>query len=444
MSVESRYKFKRLFLIFKQEDPGYGSGQEPSGYLKVEVRDGKGKLYAMVQNLREDKEISGYRLYLVKGSEKDISPVCVGVIPIHKNKGEIKWEFDPNDVIKSGNSIDDYKAAVILAESKDRNNTTISCPLAAYNDQKINWRSSMREYLHCPGTRETDTVDELIQKEDIFSKYTDNYESKYTPVEDATEFNIPVAFEGLSSSPESGMGKQETDRVAGEEDEGIAQAKDARPDMDYEPYKQSLPDDSIPDQDKGIGEENAGDTTEEAMHDESPSLAGNDGILNAQGSYVPVNPCMYCNVQGEKEENLRKSDGSVDIDKLMEYFNKNFEKSDPFQIRRRDYKWWKVNNPVYLNNLLYQFNIKTPLLFNPVVMMAHYKYKHLIAGIFTDFARGKEYVVAGIPALYGIEGKPFGDMCRWVQLDGSKLRYGAFGYWLVYIEPRTGKLLKFS
>jgi hypothetical protein len=73
-------------------------------------------------------------------------------------------------------------------------------------------------------------------------------------------------------------------------------------------------------------------------------------------------------------------------------------------------------------------------------MMAHYKYKHLIIGIFTH-RNGRRYVVCGVPGMHMVDMKPFGEMNTWVQAEGNRLKYGAFGYWLVYIDPENGKIM---
>ena len=74
-------------------------------------------------------------------------------------------------------------------------------------------------------------------------------------------------------------------------------------------------------------------------------------------------------------------------------------------------------------------------------MMAHFKYRHMIVGLYEDQKKNLQYVVCGIPGLYWVDEKPFGEMCRWAQVEGDKPRYGAFGYWLIYINPTTGRIL---
>jgi hypothetical protein len=132
---------------------------------------------------------------------------------------------------------------------------------------------------------------------------------------------------------------------------------------------------------------------------------------------------------------------TVSSQSLSEIFDDCFTRCNPFNTTRRDYRWWKLYSPVQLNNILYQCNIKTALLFNPTVMRAHFKYGHLITGIYTDARRDCEYLVCGIPETSGENSKPFGEFCRWVQTEKTGPKPGTFGYWLVYMNINDGKLL---
>jgi hypothetical protein len=159
-------------------------------------------------------------------------------------------------------------------------------------------------------------------------------------------------------------------------------------------------------------------------------------FVNKEG--YPINPCADCKLHNGRRSSPKPT-GNVEW--LREELTRAFEPSDPFRSRRSDYSWWRVTNPVNLNNMLYQSGIRSPLMFNPAVMLAHYKYRHLIIGIFSHKSRNKQYVVCGVPGMYMVDRKPFGEMSRWVQVEGSKPRYGAFGYWLAYIDPEDGKML---
>ena len=173
------------------------------------------------------------------------------------------------------------------------------------------------------------------------------------------------------------------------------------------------------------------------LNTECVYLNGNicDALVNNR---TDPDPCGSCRINRNGTMAGTRPPGN--IDGLICDLDMNFEVCDPFRSGRSDYKWWRVTNPVNLNNILYQNNIRSPLMFNPAVMLAHYRYKHLIIGIFSH-KNGKRYVVCGVPGRHMEDIKPFGEMNRWVQVQGTRPRYGAFGYWLVYIDPDNGRIL---
>lgn len=455
--MEAKNSFKRAFLMFNQEDTGYGAGQAPSGYVKIEVRDGKGKLTALVQNLKEDPSKYNCKLYLFKNTGAVFKPVCVGTVPLKKNAAEMKWEFDPANVAKTGAGIDDFGIAAVLVELEGTGNKAVICPLAAYRDKKQEWRDRAREVLYPAKRNERKPIwEEPLRKEDIFNKFTGGIESKYIPPEDAPELNIPEsakkieykAAEEPAANPEI---REMADEACGQTDAVYSEPAETAEEAIAPAYREEIPEIrkmGEEEQDFGKPREFSGRIADELLNtdvnlnDTSCIFKTNNfcGVQPEGGT----NPCAACRLHGDGRYVPQPDRDMGDIEKLKEYFDRFFEKSEPFNNRRRDYKWWKVNSPVYLNNILYQCNIKTPLLFNPAVMMAHFKYRHLIIGIYTDRMKRREYIVCGVPGVYQVDDRPFGDLCRWVQLEGNRPKYGAFGYWLVYMEPKTGKLLSLS
>jgi len=69
--MDNRFKYHRSFLIFTHEDSRNGEGREPSGYVKIEIRDGRGKLCCQVSNLRESND-AVYKLYLIMWMKRDL------------------------------------------------------------------------------------------------------------------------------------------------------------------------------------------------------------------------------------------------------------------------------------------------------------------------------------------------------------------------------------
>lgn|GEM_PF-2412973 len=221
---------------------------------------------------------------------------------------------------------------------------------------------------------------------------------------------------------------------------------------------------SVPSEEENLSDSvSAGDKTEYNSK-ESDSGLGGDNFRNITSKFEATLTSIYNNtadgdnflaetdIIGTAEQNYKditsiKEKGDkvrteLDIDALREELDRSFEPCNPFNTKSKRFVWWKINSPGYLNNILFRNNIKTYLLFNPKVMLAHYKYKYIIFGIRYDKYSGRERLVCGVPGVYSIDDNPFGSMGSWAQLEGFKPKYGAFGYWVILIDPRTGKLMK--
>ncbi len=409
--MESRIRYRRTFLIFDQEDVGFGAGQEPSGYIKLEVRDGKGKLSLSVQNLKEDPAKAAYKLYIIKCDENQVIPVRIGGLTVKRNKAELEWEFNPENVGMSGISIDEFNIAAVIAEDLGKKSNGLVCPLAAYKGEKIQWRNKVEEKLY--NVRAEKLADEekngILQREDGISKFEGGIISKYTGLDNYTD----------------------TSKI---KEENFTYDK---PNMFSTADIQDIKDGT---QGNNPENENTAEEISDALYNYNKDnlLENNSSKLLKNLEKNFVSPCRSC-----QERNIRdRSGGGLwDLNRLKECFDRYFESYNPFGSGRRNYVWWKVGNPTSLNNILYSFNLKNPLLFNPKVLMACYKYRHLTIGIYDDMAGGKKYIVCGIPGVYGIDDRPFGAACKWVQVEGSRPRYGTFGYWLVYMDAKTGRLI---
>ncbi|HWR61101.1 MAG TPA: hypothetical protein VN580_05780, partial [Clostridia bacterium] len=139
--------FQRYFMIFDNEDPGFEAGQKPSGHVRLEVRDGRGKLHASVQNLRPGNGRFMYMLYLLRGARDGVAAVAAGELVAGQNKSELEWSFDPSNVGASGCGIEEYCSAAVLVEYADRPIDNIICPLAAYKNGKMEWRNGLKRHF---------------------------------------------------------------------------------------------------------------------------------------------------------------------------------------------------------------------------------------------------------------------------------------------------------
>ncbi|MCX7842974.1 MAG: hypothetical protein N2489_07865 [Clostridia bacterium] len=389
--------YRKVFLIMEQEDAGYGSGQEPTGYMKIEVKDGKGKLSIQVQNLKDNHGYVIYKAYILKCSGDKVFPVEVGNIAVHRNRGELQWEFEPDNVASTGYCIDDFNVATILAEFTDRNKGKISCPLVAYRDKHVKWKDRLKDALYTQVSSKTCENDKVIKKHDIYSRY--------------------------SGSVLESIYKQKTEQT---EPEPAAEAQTMK--MENDKLKEAMENNEAIDL----------PTDKEELTDKNSYIHNDDYIKDPENM---INTAKALPNESKINEAQNKQENERSLERLAAELDRYFEIYDPFSIRRRDYKWWKANSPVHLNNVLYQCNIKTPVMFNPKILSAHFKYRHLIFGIYSDKIRRKDYLVFGVPGVYSIDDRPFGEMCRWAQVEGSRPRYGAFGYWLIYIDPDNGRIV---
>lgn len=444
--MENKTEFQRIFLIFVNEDAGYGTAQKPAGHVRIEVREGRGKLRVSVQNLLENAKYC-YRLYLVDTASGRYDAACMGVLGISRNRAEHDYEFDPANVAGSGHSINDFGIAAVLVEYRDRENPAVICPLAAYRGGKQAWRNSLAErlYIKKPQPEEPD-------EKEFTSKYEGTLESKYIPVEAEPAFNIAQKFPGDSKEEDIGGTSAALEVVEKESEAASSILMGAAIEAPDENRTEAPDEHENPGYKTDEVQAAADFRSEQPEQPEQPGQAdGSVPGLDADCAYLNSNTCAYANagvadpcgscVMKARHEAAGDGEATGDIEKLRQEFDNNFERYEPFHVKRSDYSWWKVANPVNLNNILYQNNIKSPLLFNPAVMISHFKYRHLIVGIYSDRAGDEEYLVCGVFGMHMVDRKPFGDMCKWVQTEGTRLKYGAFGYWVVYMDPVTGKIL---
>jgi len=552
-------RFQRNFMIFVNEDGGFEEGGKPSGYIRLEIRDGKVRLETVIHNLRDGKGKFRYALYLIRQSGDRTDYVRIGDIVHTAGRAELRCGFDPMRAGGSPYPVDQYDIAAVVAEYGDGSVNNVICPLAAYRRKTAGWRNGFRKALQAAdklsgmkktaggflhgrnaGTGQSGPAEHEANGKTETVSHPDNGQAKpasypYNGQAEPRYQNGPA--ESLQPMEFSGQPANVTDGSAGREPYALPDQKPFAADRpetwvrpgkeagsetepgpgpefgpehgpDQEPengtvleqkqehvleqeqkHEQELgpgPETELepePEQEQkkepGPGPETEAKPEKEPKLEQKPEpvqpmadgrpgpggrpvdgMPGTEDIKASPSNLHKVNTdCVYLNgnicdalVSNRKDPDpcgscrinqgraSAKTNPSGDIDRLEYDLDVNFEVCDPFRSRRSDYKWWKVTNPVNLNNILYQNNIRSPLMFNPAVMLAHYRYKHLIIGIFRH-KNGKKYVVCGVPGKYAEDMKPFGEMNTWVQAQGTRPRYGAFGYWLVYIDPSDGKIL---
>jgi len=157
--VASNNEYKRYFIILQEDDKGYelSPGKIPTGYVKIEVKNNKVRLNAFIQNIKLEDRVE-YRLILVSSAKK--LAVDVGKIIIDgSGRGELSYELEPDNVMKSGLSIGDFNVAAVTCGS--------SIPLSGYTGRdKLEWKSKY-DIVNKPEVQEAPRIDKKIEIEEI-------------------------------------------------------------------------------------------------------------------------------------------------------------------------------------------------------------------------------------------------------------------------------------
>jgi len=157
--VASKNEYKRYFIILQEDEKGYemSPGKTPTGYVKLEVKNGKVKLNAFIQNVKLEDRIE-YRLILVSANKK--LAVDIGKIMIdNSGRGELSYELESDNVLKSGMSIGDFTVAAVTSGE--------SVPLSGYTGRdKLEWKGRY-DVVNRQKSRESDRKDKKPPVEEI-------------------------------------------------------------------------------------------------------------------------------------------------------------------------------------------------------------------------------------------------------------------------------------
>lgn len=129
--------------------------------------------------------------------------------------------------------------------------------------------------------------------------------------------------------------------------------------------------------------------------------------------------------------------------RFIEEANLYYQTCNPYGVNNVNYNWWAVNNIVNFGNHLVKHGIKIPIIFSPAALKAFNKYRHMIMGTYTDKSFNKNYFIIGIPGS-GRELSPYGELCKWVEINNLQNNNVLRGYWLMYMDVDKETFLKIN
>lgn len=442
--------YQRQFYIFQNMDNNLGN---PTGYIKVEINNPTAKLQISLGNLTNRPGMA-YRLYGISRKENELQYAEICDIANNNGRADHKFSLENSNIGGSNLCFDDINVFAVIAEIPDNN--SVVCPLVAYRNGQVPWKQEFESALRKPAPP--------VIVEAVVEKMNERIDMQRTIEEAAVPPDIPADGDRGNIPEEiSSFEEERQNRVTEEgfEEEGqniniITEEGLEREELEEETVGQlsDLIEVSVNNEDEysRTAVKPEPENVEDKSRDDMSSKF--EATLTSIYNHEKVNDAVSAesDIISAAEKNFRdissiNTEGDrvrkeLDIDLLKEELDKSFEICNPFNTRSKRFKWWKINSPGYLNNILFRNNVKTYLLFNPKVMLAHYKYRYIVFGIRYDKYSGRERFVCGVPGVYSIDENPFGNLGSWAQLEGYRPKYGAFGYWIILIDPRTGKLIK--
>lgn len=123
--------YSRAILTLRQEEGGFSAENGVFGRAVVEIRNGRARVMVYAQGLKSGSMCS---LYFICRKKDDFVPLKAVLVNTKNGRAEVKWEFNPDNILGSGLRIEDAAAMAVLTEKGE----TV---LASYFDKPVNWRA---------------------------------------------------------------------------------------------------------------------------------------------------------------------------------------------------------------------------------------------------------------------------------------------------------------
>lgn len=131
--------------MLRQEMNGFSLGQRPAwGSCIMEIKNNKGKFTLNIQGLKKLNDNRDYTLYVIGGKAGKADGISCGRIEVDNfGKGELRWEFDPDNICGTGLSVEELHTIAIVVGGQQQYGLT--APIAGYFAEKVNWKTKFHE-----------------------------------------------------------------------------------------------------------------------------------------------------------------------------------------------------------------------------------------------------------------------------------------------------------
>lgn len=410
-------RYRRYFIMLEVEDKSAGIVQKeaPKGYGKIEVKNEEGILTVNCQNLKNDGKDSRYRWYLINTKKEEPTIVEIGPMELDsKGKGELVWEFNSENVKGSMEAIDNFNVIALALQNKhDKKNLFV--PLVGYMDKEKSeaWRYALEKYLYIPSksqNKEQNILEQRTQEE------PDTKPAKAKRSKEEEKLENKSQQEELTKKEELAIPKEDVDLHKKEVYENITG------DKEYIPIKGDV-DQALEDSKETKIEEKIEEEIKEKIKEKIE----------------------------EKTEELEESFGAQ-MQSYIENALKDFPQVNPFINNIENYTWWQIPYSYqtvyrsYMPFISYVESVKGPANYYASKMMQSiYLHQHHIFGILYDSNKVAKYYAYGIPGRKHPSEQPYEGATGvgyWHPCDHGPYNMYSHGYWIKFIDPNTGKIIK--
>lgn len=386
--MSGEFIYTRKYIIFKDEYSNI-QGLNPKGHGLLEVRENKGKISINVERSQGDYY---YNAYLVGDNGENIVETFIGkVITDDVGKGFVELGFNPRNVAESNFSIERYNSLVLRRGAN----------ILLVGHIKGN-RSNLKKYLLNIQDEEYEEYNEEIVEEIVEEV-----------VEEVVEENVEV-IEEYSYMNKDTLEVEEAVELKEVEETEVEEAVEELSGEKEDIVEELLIEDIF----EEIEEVDVANNDQEAPF-VYPVNNGNNG--------------EYTNFKSQMIDYV------LSILRFFPYIK-------PFNIELNGYDWWKIESDGgnihrgflpfynYLLNMYYEYPHS-----QNTVTCKHLiqKYGNYLFGMYR-VEDDVQYYIYGVPGRFNTLEHPFrgatGFNTWYETADG-------LGYWLLYIDPMTGKIL---
>lgn len=445
--MSQKKNYSRSFIILQENEKGHGISLDklPTGYAKIENRNGKCKVFFYVQNLKGASK--PYYMVLVCNKKDTKKLIKLGELKLDEyGKAEMSREYSENDVGESGIGID----RVIGAAISQFNGSDMLVLMSGFNATDIpedwkNYSLAGAKSKEVNSNPEKTVEVEKVETKKVEAKPVETKTVKAKPVEAKPAEVATVEIKEKEVKAEV-VKPEAADRKIKEE----VKVEEKQPDKKerdniFDKYEESI-------------ENTKNDNCEESKNIEVNEAKAEKREENNEAKIEKEeNKCPCCSYDNQETQINFESEIPVEENKNEDYpigRTGEFFKSLTDELEDlgesfpdvRCCRWYKVSTDFRKHKHYKENHNKYTLLYYP--MMPYYAYIQksgcYLVGYKYDPKGKMKYIVYGILGSKNKCDQPFGGktgFVSWVPMEKGKEGYEDNGCWLMFYDFKNAAIL---